>query len=152
MVRFASFYVVVALVENGIKLRLNVDGTPGFADQVNSNWDPIIKCIKDQHSTCLRKELTAMRDWYIQDTRIHCCLYFISPTRNNLRPIDLIVTKLSKAMNIFPSIAKAGSSAFGDRESLRPKVTFFPKSAIRNRTPLVLYHERVNEKGVRAKV
>ncbi|KAJ2921147.1 hypothetical protein H1R20_g15948, partial [Candolleomyces eurysporus] len=35
-----------------IKLRLNVDGTPGFADQVNNEgcWGPIIKYIKDQHS------------------------------------------------------------------------------------------------------
>ncbi|KAJ2923542.1 hypothetical protein H1R20_g13554, partial [Candolleomyces eurysporus] len=115
-----EFHVIV---ENGVKLRLNVAGTPGFADQVKSKgcWDPIIKCIKDQHSAYRRKELTTMRDRYIQDTRIHCCLYFISPTRNNLRSIDLIVTKLSKAMNVFPSIAKVDSSAFGDRESLRRK-------------------------------
>ncbi|KAJ2923539.1 hypothetical protein H1R20_g13552, partial [Candolleomyces eurysporus] len=79
------------IVENGVKLRLNIVDTPGFADQVNNEgcWDPIIKYIKDQHSAYLRKELTAMRDRYIQDTRIHCCLYFISPTGHNLRPIDL---------------------------------------------------------------
>ncbi|CAG8795147.1 1124_t:CDS:1, partial [Gigaspora rosea] len=33
-----------------------------------------------QHSAYLRKELTAMHERYIQDTRIHCCLFFISPT------------------------------------------------------------------------
>lgn len=43
------------------------------------SWDPIIKYIKDQHSAYLRKELTAMRDRYITDTRIHCCLFFINP-------------------------------------------------------------------------
>ena len=35
---------------------------------------------QDQHSAYLRKELTAMRDRYIIDTRIHCCLFFINPT------------------------------------------------------------------------
>lgn len=43
------------------------------------SWDPIIKYIKDQHSAYLRKELTAMRERYITDTRIHCCLFFINP-------------------------------------------------------------------------
>ena len=44
------------------------------------SWDPIVKYIKDQHSAYLRKELTAQRDRYIQDTRIHCCLFFIQPS------------------------------------------------------------------------
>ena len=56
------------------------------ADPLFRSWDPIIKYIKDQHSAYLRKELTAMRDRYIQDTRIHCCLYFINPTGHSLRP------------------------------------------------------------------
>ncbi len=53
----------------------------GYGDQVNNEncWDPIIKYIKDQHSAYLRKELTALRDRYIVDTRIHCCLFFINP-------------------------------------------------------------------------
>lgn len=69
------------IVENGVKLRLNIVDTPGYGDQVNNEncWDPIIKYIKDQHSAYLRKELTAMRDRYITDTRIHCCLFFINP-------------------------------------------------------------------------
>ena len=44
------------------------------------SWDPIVKYIKDQHSAYLRKELTAQRERYIQDTRIHCCLFFIQPS------------------------------------------------------------------------
>ena len=69
------------IVENGVKLKLNIVDTPGYGDQVNNenSWDPIIKYIKDQHSAYLRKELTAMRDRYIVDTRIHCCLFFINP-------------------------------------------------------------------------
>jgi len=46
----------------------------------SKSWDPIVKYIKDQHSAYLRKELTAQRERYIQDTRIHCCLFFIQPS------------------------------------------------------------------------
>lgn len=44
------------------------------------SWEPIVKYIKDQHSAYLRKELTAQRDRYITDTRVHCCLFFITPS------------------------------------------------------------------------
>lgn len=44
------------------------------------SWEPIVKYIKDQHSAYLRKELTAQRDRYITDSRVHCCLFFITPS------------------------------------------------------------------------
>jgi len=82
-----------------------------------------VKYIKDQHSAYLRKELTAMRDRYIQDTRIHCCLYFINPTGHSLRPIDVIVMKkLSEVVNVVPVIAKADSLTLEERESFKQKV------------------------------
>ena len=66
-----------------------------------------------------------MRDRYIQDTRIHCCLYFISPTGHNLRPIDVIVMKkLSEVVNVVPVIAKADSLTLEEREAFKSKVSF----------------------------
>lgn len=131
----------IVIVENGVKLRLNIVDTPGYGDQVNNenwcvecimegrvlkmwdSWDPIVKYIKDQHSAYLRKELTAMRDRYIQDTRIHCCLYFISPTGHSLRAIDVIVMKkLSEVVNVVPVIAKADSLTLEEREAFKQKV------------------------------
>ena len=134
----------VVIVENGVKLRLNIVDTPGYGDQVNNenwcvvsshfirtplecpcsfSWDPIIKYIKDQHSAYLRKELTAMRDRYIQDTRIHCCLYFINPTGHSLRPIDVIVMKkLSEVVNVVPVIAKSDSLSLDERIAFKLKV------------------------------
>ena len=89
------------------------------------SWDPIIKYIKDQHSAYLRKELTAMRDRYIQDTRIHCCLYFINPTGHALRPIDVIVMKkLSEVVNVVPVIAKSDSLTLEERERFKFKVCY----------------------------
>ena len=127
-----------------MKLRLNIVDTPGYGDQVNnenwcvpthasmpivtlilfySSWDPIIKYIKDQHSAYLRKELTAMRDRHIQDTRIHCCLFFINPTGHSLRAIDIIVMKkLSEVVNVVPVIAKADSLTMEEREIFKQRV------------------------------
>ena len=64
-----------------------------------------------------------MRDRHIQDTRIHCALYFISPTGHSLRPIDVIVMKkLSEVVNVVPVIAKADSLTLEERESFKQKV------------------------------
>lgn len=68
-----------------------------------------------------------MRDRYIQDTRIHCCLYFINPTGHSLRPIDVIVMKkLSEVVNVVPVIAKADSLTLEERESFKQKVSTVP--------------------------
>jgi septin family protein len=64
-----------------------------------------------------------MRDKYIQDTRIHCCLFFINPTGHSLRPIDVIVMKkLQEVVNIVPVIAKADSLTLEERENFKQKV------------------------------
>jgi len=113
------------IAENGVRLRLNIVDTPGYGDQVNNEncWDPIVKYIKDQHSAYLRKELTAKRDRYIQDTRIHCALFFINPTGHSLRPIDVIVMKkLSEVVNVVPVIAKADSLTLEEREAFKQKI------------------------------
>lgn len=113
------------IVENGVKLRLNIVDTPGYGDQINNEgcWDAIIKYIKDQHSAYLRKELTAQRERYIQDTRIHCCLYFINPTGHSLRPIDVIVMKkLSEVVNVVPVIAKSDSLTLEEKTRFKAKI------------------------------
>lgn len=90
---------------------------------ISNSWDAIIKYIKDQHSAYLRKELTAMRDRHIQDTRIHCALYFINPTGHSLRAIDIIVMKkLSEVVNVVPVIAKADCLTQDERDAFKHKV------------------------------
>ncbi|CUA70213.1 Septin homolog spn2 [Schizosaccharomyces pombe 972h-] [Rhizoctonia solani] len=113
------------IAENGVKLKLNIVDTPGYGDQINNEgcWDTIIKYIKDQHSAYLRKELTAMRDRHIQDTRIHCCLFFLNPTGHQLRPIDIIVMKkLSEVVNVVPVIAKADSLTLEERDAFKARI------------------------------
>jgi septin 3/9/12 len=108
-----------------VRLRLNIVDTPGYGDLVNNDrcWDPIVKYIKDQHSAYLRKELTAQRERYIQDTRIHCCLYFIAPTGHALKPIDIVVLKkLSETVNVVPVIAKADSLTLEERQMFKDRI------------------------------
>ncbi|KAM0792549.1 Septin Spn2, variant 3 [Microbotryomycetes sp. NB124-2] len=111
--------------ENNVKLRLNIVDTPGYGDLINNEgcWEPIIKYIKDQHSAYLRKELTAMRDKFIADTRVHCCLYFIAPTGHTLKPIDIVVMKkLSEIVNVVPVIAKSDSLTLEERETFKQRI------------------------------
>lgn len=111
--------------ENGVRLRLNIVDTPGYGDLVNNDrcWDPIVKYIKDQHSAYLRKELTAQRERYIQDTRIHCCLFFIQPSGHSLKPIDIVVLKkLSDVVNVVPVIAKADTLTIEERLAFKERI------------------------------
>ncbi|CAO3669259.1 unnamed protein product [Rhizopus stolonifer] len=111
--------------ENGVKLRLNIVDTPGYGDHVNNEdcWEPIIKYIKDQHSGYLRKELTAQREKLIHDNRVHCCLYFISPSGHSLKPIDVIVIKrLVEIVNVVPVIAKSDSLTIEERAAFKQRI------------------------------
>lgn len=82
-----------------------------------------MKYIKDQHSAYLRKELTAQRERYIHDTRIHCCLFFIQPSGHALKPIDIVVLKkLSDVVNVVPVIAKSDSLTLEERAAFKERI------------------------------
>lgn len=110
------------LVENNVRLNVNVIDTPGFGDQLNNEkcWDPLVKYIKEQHSQYLRKELTAQRERFIPDTRVHCILYFIPPNGTKLKPLDAqALKKLSEIANVVPVIAKSDSLTLSERASFK---------------------------------
>lgn len=44
------------------------------------SWEPISKYINEQYEKFLKEEVNITRKKRIPDTRVHCCLYFISPT------------------------------------------------------------------------
>ena len=111
--------------ENGVRLRLNIVDTPGYGDLVNNDrcWDPIIKYIKYQYGAYLHKELTAERERYIQDTRIHCCLFFIQPSGHALKPIDIVVLKkLCDVVNVVPVIARSDSLTLEERQVFKDRI------------------------------
>ena len=99
------------LDEKGIRLKLTLIETAGFGDQINkeNSHEPILSYINAQYELCVQKELGLKRNFeQINDTTIHVCLYFISPTGHSLKTIDLNTMKaLDRKVNIIPIIAKS---------------------------------------------
>ncbi|BFZ13018.1 hypothetical protein BsWGS_16059 [Bradybaena similaris] len=99
----------VTLKEGGVQLRLTIVDTPGFGDAVdNSNcWTPVIDFIDSKYDEYLNAESRVSRS-SSADTRVHCCLYFITPTGHGLKPLDVeFMKRLHDKVNIIPLIAKA---------------------------------------------
>ncbi|NP_001376598.1 neuronal-specific septin-3 isoform E [Homo sapiens] len=117
--------MVVVIEEGGVKMKLTVIDTPGFGDQINNEncWEPIEKYINEQYEKFLKEEVNIARKKRIPDTRVHCCLYFISPTGHSLRPLDLEFMKhLSKVVNIIPVIAKADTMTLEEKSEFKQRV------------------------------
>lgn len=115
------------LIEEKVKLTVNLIDTPGFGDHIDNDhcWDPIVKYIKEQHSQYLRKELTAQRERNIPDTRVHALLYFLNPSnvKRGLSPLDVVtLKKLSEIVNIIPIIGKADTLTLDERLNFRELV------------------------------
>lgn len=111
--------------EGDVKLTLNIIDTPGFGEQVNNDkcWDIIVKYIKDQQSMYLRRELTAKRDKFLDDTRVHCVLYFIQPNGYGLKPLDItVLRKLTEIANVVPVIAKSDSLTIPERLTFKAAI------------------------------
>ncbi|XP_076836556.1 septin 4a isoform X1 [Brachyhypopomus gauderio] len=99
----------VGIEEKGVKLQLNIVDTPGFGDAVNNtgSWKPVVDYIEQQFEQYFRDE-SGLNRRNIQDHRVHCCLYFISPYGHGLRPIDVeFMRALHEKVNVVPVLAKA---------------------------------------------
>uniref|UniRef100_A0AAY4A3K7 Septin-type G domain-containing protein n=1 Tax=Denticeps clupeoides TaxID=299321 RepID=A0AAY4A3K7_9TELE len=101
----------VGIEEKGVKLRLTIVDTPGFGDAVNNTWSwkAVEEYIDLQFEQYFRDE-SGLNRKNIQDNRVHCCLYFISPYGHGLRPLDIeFMMALHEKVNIVPVLAKADS-------------------------------------------
>ncbi|XP_043100408.1 uncharacterized protein LOC122348696 isoform X2 [Puntigrus tetrazona] len=111
--------------EGGVKMKLTVVDTPGFGDQINNEncWEPISKFINEQYEKFLKEEVNIARKKRIPDTRVHCCLYFISPTGHSLRQLDIEFMKhLSRGVNIIPVIAKSDTLTLEEKTEFKQRV------------------------------
>ncbi|XP_026138818.1 septin-5 [Carassius auratus] len=99
----------VDIEEKGVRLKLTIVDTPGFGDAVNNTecWTSVADYIDQQFEQYFRDE-SGLNRKNIQDNRVHCCLYFISPFGHGLRPLDVEFMKaLHEKVNIVPVLAKA---------------------------------------------
>lgn len=113
------------LVEGGVRLNLTVTDTPGFGDHVNNEncWEPIVSFIETQYAKYLKEEVKVDRPRHIHDSRVHCCLYFISPTGHSLSSLDIeVLQRLDKIANVVPVIAKADTLTLEERIAFKERI------------------------------
>uniref|UniRef100_A0A3B4V3S9 Septin 4a n=1 Tax=Seriola dumerili TaxID=41447 RepID=A0A3B4V3S9_SERDU len=102
----------ISIEEKGIKLRLSIIDTPGFGDAIDNTerYDTQIEDYIDQQFEQYFRDESGLNRRNIQDNRVHCCLYFISPFGHGLRPLDVeCMRALHEKVNIVPILAKADS-------------------------------------------
>ncbi|KAH0514999.1 Septin-1 [Microtus ochrogaster] len=124
----------VEIEEGGIKVKLTLVDTPGFGDSVDCSdcWLPVVRFIEEQFEQYLRDE-SGLNRKNIQDSRVHCCLYFISPFGRGLRPLDVAFLRaVHEKVNVIPVIGKA--------DALMPRETQVLKQKIRDQ----LKEEEIN--------
>ncbi|XP_054018877.1 septin-10 [Dryobates pubescens] len=114
------------LQESNVLLKLTVVNTVGFGDQINreDSYQPIVDYIDAQFEAYLQEELKINRSLFIyHDTRIHVCIYFISPTGHSLKTLDLLTMKsLDSKVNIIPIIGKADGISKTELQNFKNKI------------------------------
>ncbi|XP_061658504.1 uncharacterized protein LOC133491427 isoform X8 [Syngnathoides biaculeatus] len=114
----------VSIEEKGVKLRLSIVDTPGFGDAVDNtrSWKHLEDYVEQQFEQFFRDE-SGLDRRNIQDNRVHCCLYFISPYGHGLRPLDVeCLRALHDKVNIVPVLAKADSLTQAEVRRKKSKV------------------------------
>uniref|UniRef100_F6V5P8 Septin n=2 Tax=Ciona intestinalis TaxID=7719 RepID=F6V5P8_CIOIN len=114
------------LQESNVRLKLTIVDSVGFGDQINKeeSFKPVVEYINQQFENYLQEELKICRSLFsYHDTRIHACLYFISPTGHGLKSLDLKTMKnLDNKVNIIPVIAKADIVSKGELHKFKIKI------------------------------
>eukprot|EP00732_Lithocolla_globosa_P006239 Lithocolla_globosa_v1_NODE_7100_length_992_cov_33.225187.p1 type:complete len:306 gc:universal NODE_7100_length_992_cov_33.225187:934-17(-) len=88
---------------------VTVIDTPGFGDAIDSrkSHEKILVYVDEQFHRFLEAESRIHRDTKFLDTRVHVCLYFISP-HCGLKEIDIdLIKKLGRRVDILPVLAKS---------------------------------------------
>lgn len=114
----------VEIEERGVKLRLTVVDTPGFADAIDNteSFKTVIKYIDDQFEKYLSDE-SGLNRRNIIDNRVHCCFYFINSAGHGLKPLDVSFMKaIHHKVNIVPVISKADTLTKAEVYKLKKKI------------------------------
>lgn len=93
-------------------LLLTVVQAPGFGQNLDNTLciKEITNYLEQQFDLVLAEETKVRRNPRFQDTRVHVCVYFITPTGHGLRELDVLaMKKISRYANVIPVIGRADS-------------------------------------------
>ncbi|KAJ3400661.1 hypothetical protein HDU80_006718 [Chytriomyces hyalinus] len=113
------------LIEDGVILHLTVIDTPGFGDKLNrqDDFQPVSDYIESQYTKYHECERSDEMRKDIIDTRVHALLYFIPPTGNGLRDLDIeFMQRLCTKVNIIPVIGKADALMFDESSAFKKMI------------------------------
>lgn len=111
--------------DDGIRMQLNIIDTPGFGENLNNEmcYLEIENFLKQQFDLVLAEETRIKRNPRFVDTRVHCLLYFITPTGHGLRDLDISTMKrLAKYVNIIPVIGRADSFTLEEIQHFKQQI------------------------------
>lgn len=103
-------------VEGSTRIIITVIDTPGFGESMNSedSFDPIEDYIVQQNRIYESKEVIRHPNQQENDTRIHCCFYFLAPHR--VTEIDgEFMKRMENKVPIVPVVAKADTMTIQER-------------------------------------
>uniref|UniRef100_UPI00398E6534 septin-4-like n=1 Tax=Pristiophorus japonicus TaxID=55135 RepID=UPI00398E6534 len=115
----------VDIEERGVRVKLTIVDTPGFGDAVDNSdcWKPIVTYIDQQFEYYFRDE-SGLNRKNIQDSRVHCLLYFLSPLGHGVRPLDVeFMRAVHEKVNVVPVIAKADTLTPTEVKKTKQKVS-----------------------------
>ncbi|XP_072340115.1 septin-4-like [Scyliorhinus torazame] len=114
----------VDIEERGVRVKLTIVDTPGFGDAVDNSdcWKPIVTYIDEQFEHYFHDE-SGLNRKNIQDNRVHCLLYFLSPLGHGVRPLDVEFMKaVHEKVNIVPVVAKADTLTPAEVQRTKQKI------------------------------
>ena len=98
------------------RVALSLDGVGGQCrgPEWTGGYRPIVDYIDAQFENYLQEELKIRRSLFdYHDTRIHVCLYFITPTGHSLKSLDLVTMKKLDSKVWPPSGGSCGRPVHG---------------------------------------
>lgn len=107
----SDFNVTTSEVGSGpIKKRIVVIDTEGYGRVCGyrDKFGKVSEYITEQFNKCLLEETKIHRSPEFEDTRVHCVLYFVSPSSSGVKDSDIeYLREIHDKCNIIPVISKA---------------------------------------------
>lgn len=109
------------LCENGVNLLVSLIDTGGLLP-ADFSYSSIARYIDSQHFQYIFQEEQPYRK-QLQDNRIHCCLFFISPNVHEISSRELNAMRdLSTRVNLVPILGKCDTYSPIELESIKSRV------------------------------